>query len=138
MTATATKKTKATGTNKTATKKAAQTVSAVEKYEKKAEALSEEEKSKLLGEVNWIDEHTAEWTLPWDGKAIYRRLKGRDVREALRRAGDDTDSLSFHLIAIAVKIDGKTITAEDLDELWEEDILSIMVMKGNFTRARSK
>jgi hypothetical protein len=67
-------------------------------------------------------------TLPSGAVARIRRAKGKDVRLAMMAVGQpfDPGRYSFAVIARTVKIDGKPITMEQVDELDGDDATALM------------
>jgi len=66
--------------------------------------------------------------LPSGKKASIRRGKGRDLVLASRMAGGGTDTirLTYGIIAVLTRIDGKPITIEDVDEMDLPDVMKLM------------
>jgi len=67
--------------------------------------------------------------LPSGAVATIRPGKGKDIRLALMAVGTpfDTGRYRFALLARKVKIDGKQLTMEEVDELPEGDVETLMV-----------
>lgn len=67
--------------------------------------------------------------LPSGATATIRPGKGRDIRLALMAVGTPFDSgrYRFALMARKIKIDGRQLTLEAMDELPEDDVETLMV-----------
>lgn len=75
-----------------------------------------------------------EVNLPSGVKAIINPFKGKDIRKAQAIAGDDSSKILFAIIALTIAIDGKGVTAEEIDEMDGMDVLELMKAFGtNFT-----
>lgn len=67
-----------------------------------------------------------EVTLSDGRKAIVRRGKGRDLREAMRRGKMDPTQIQFELIAVLSTIDGKPVFSDELMDMSIEDVTALM------------
>ncbi|WP_027190071.1 hypothetical protein [Fundidesulfovibrio putealis] len=67
-----------------------------------------------------------EITLSDGRKAIVRRGKGRDLREAMRRGKMDPTQIQFELIAVLSTIDGKPVFSDELMDMSIEDVTALM------------
>jgi hypothetical protein len=66
--------------------------------------------------------------LPSGARAsVLSKGKGKHVRMAFRMApGGDQGALMFAMIAVKVRVNGKPLTVEDVDELDDEDVLFLL------------
>lgn len=77
-------------------------------------------------------------TLPSGKTAELENFKGKHVREAQKIADGDAGKVMFAMIALTVKIDGKGVVMEDLDEMDGQDVIALMgEFGGNFSPAKS-
>lgn len=79
----------------------------------------------------WRNYRVSDWpktvTLPSGKTATIREGKGRDLLQAQRLVGKDTDAMPYALIALRCQIDGAPIVYEDvLDVLSDADVLALM------------
>jgi hypothetical protein len=69
--------------------------------------------------------------------AVARRLKGKEVSDVNRMMGGDSDRYRNVIIAKCVTIDEKAIVPEDLDEMWMDDVNTLMLLASvNFPTAQ--
>ncbi len=63
---------------------------------------------------------------------ITRKLKWKDAREASKHASPSDDPMGFSgaMVAMVVKINGKAVTPEDVDELEFEDVTTLLEASG--------
>lgn len=71
------------------------------------------------------DERTK--TLPSGAVATIRAAKGRDLIQAARMAGsNDGIRLTFGIIAVLTRINGRPIVVEDIEEMNLMDVMTLM------------
>lgn len=75
-----------------------------------------------------------EWreTLPSGAVATLVPAKGRHLVQAARGAGGDAIKISFGILAATVKIDGRPVTLEDIEDMNLADVTRLMgLVQGN-------